>query len=200
MAQQRLIGDISHEIKSPLAGWRALGLAQRSPAMSHPKQFDRMEREIGNISALASETADPRRLDGAAASVAFAPVDLRGAGQGNCRRRVLRGAGPEARYRDPRAEGRDYRRGQRRPAAAGDRECRAERSLLHGFRTPITIVIARRGAGCAAVGVHDEGPACRTPRWLTCSSHSIESTRPGRARPADRGSDWRFVSGRCRPS
>jgi signal transduction histidine kinase len=76
-AQQRLIRDISHEIKSPLARLDvALGLARRTRNAGVPKQFDRMEREIGNISALASELLTLARLDGAADAVTFAPVDL----------------------------------------------------------------------------------------------------------------------------
>lgn len=76
-AQRRLIGDISHEIKSPLARLSmALGLARRSAERDQPRQFDRMEREIDSISALASELLTLARLDGAAAAPAFAPVDL----------------------------------------------------------------------------------------------------------------------------
>ncbi len=76
-AQQRLIGDISHEIKSPLARLSvALGLARRALVAGASKQFDRAEKEIGNISALASELLTLARLDGTAASLAFAPIDL----------------------------------------------------------------------------------------------------------------------------
>lgn len=76
-AQHRLIGDISHEIKSPLARLDvALGLARRLADRLAAKQFDRMEREIGNISALASELLTLARLDSAPAAVGFAPLDL----------------------------------------------------------------------------------------------------------------------------
>jgi signal transduction histidine kinase len=76
-AQQRLIGDISHEIKSPLARLSmALGLARRAAASDMAKQFDRMEREIGKTSALASELLTLAKLDGAAVPPEFVPVDL----------------------------------------------------------------------------------------------------------------------------
>jgi signal transduction histidine kinase len=76
-AQQRLIGDISHEIKSPLARLSiALGLARRSAKSGTPKQFDRMEGEIENISALAGELLTLARLDGTAAPPAFAEINL----------------------------------------------------------------------------------------------------------------------------
>jgi len=77
-AQQRLIGDISHEIKSPLARLSmALGLARRAPEQNTPKQFDRIETEIENISALASELLTLAKLEGSAASPDFAKIDLR---------------------------------------------------------------------------------------------------------------------------
>lgn len=75
-AQQRLIGDISHEIKSPLARLSmAVGLAQRSAEADRPRQYERMEREIDNISALATELLTLARLDSAAAAPAFDDVD-----------------------------------------------------------------------------------------------------------------------------
>ncbi len=76
-AQQRLIGDISHEVKSPLARLSmALGLARRSGEDNRARQFDRIEREIETISALASELLTLARLDAATPTV-FAAVDLR---------------------------------------------------------------------------------------------------------------------------
>ncbi len=76
-AQQRLLGDISHEIKSPLARLSmAVGLASRSAEAERPRQFDRMEREIDNISALASELLTLARLNAATVPPAFSPVDL----------------------------------------------------------------------------------------------------------------------------
>jgi signal transduction histidine kinase len=78
-AQQRLIGDISHEIKSPLARLSvALGLARRSAEQDRPRQFDRMEREVESISALASELLTLARLDGISAPPEFGPIDLGG--------------------------------------------------------------------------------------------------------------------------
>jgi signal transduction histidine kinase len=75
-AQQRLLGDISHEIKSPLARLSmAVGLALRSAEAERPRQFDRMEQEIENISALASELLTLARLDAATAPPQFSPVD-----------------------------------------------------------------------------------------------------------------------------
>ena len=77
-AQQRLIGDISHEIKSPLARLSmALGLARRSDEAGRPRQYERIEKEIEGISALASELLTLARLDGSAVPPAFAPLDLR---------------------------------------------------------------------------------------------------------------------------
>ena len=76
-AQKRLIGDISHEIKSPLARLSmALGLARRKPGRDAIRQFDRMEIEIGNVSALASELLTLARLDRAATPPDFIPIDL----------------------------------------------------------------------------------------------------------------------------
>lgn len=76
-AQKRLIGDISHEIKSPLARLSmALGLARRKANRDTIRHFDRMESEIGSVSALASELLTLARLDRAALPPDFAPLDL----------------------------------------------------------------------------------------------------------------------------
>lgn len=76
-AQKRLIGDISHEIKSPLARLGvALGIVRLKTNNVAPKQFDRMELEIGNVSALASELLTLARLDVAPESVTFSDFDI----------------------------------------------------------------------------------------------------------------------------
>ncbi|MEA1672907.1 sensor histidine kinase [Nitrospirillum sp. BR 11163] len=78
-AQRRLISDISHEIKSPLARLSmALGLARRQVEPQAPRHFDRMEREIAAVAALASELLTLARLEGAAVELQRMPVDLPG--------------------------------------------------------------------------------------------------------------------------
>jgi two-component system sensor histidine kinase CpxA len=66
-AQRRLIGDVSHEIKSPLARLNvALGLARRDAEDHAPRQFARMQREIDAISQLVGELLTLASLDTAA--------------------------------------------------------------------------------------------------------------------------------------
>lgn len=55
-SQQRFIGDVSHEIKSPLARLTmAIGLARRETGCLATARFDRMETEIEVVSALIRE-------------------------------------------------------------------------------------------------------------------------------------------------
>lgn len=76
-AQRRLIGDISHEIKSPLARLSvALGLARRTAETYAPRQFDRMERELDRLSMLAGELLTLAKLEQAPALTPLAIVDL----------------------------------------------------------------------------------------------------------------------------
>ena len=75
-AQKRLIGDISHEIKSPLARLGvALGLARLSQSNA-ARHFDRMEREIDNVSALASELLTLASLKDVSGAMPLAEVDI----------------------------------------------------------------------------------------------------------------------------
>jgi len=76
-AQRRLIGDISHEIKSPLARLSvALGLARRTAETYAPRQFDRMERELERLSLLAGELLTLASLEQAKTPDAGSPVEL----------------------------------------------------------------------------------------------------------------------------
>ena len=75
--QRRLIGDISHEIKSPLARLSvALGLARRSAEDYAPKQFARMQREIEKISLLVSELLTLAQLEQTGTRIRAETVDL----------------------------------------------------------------------------------------------------------------------------
>lgn len=75
--QQRLLGDISHEIKSPLARLNvALGLARRAAEDHAPKQFARMQREIEKISLLVSELLTLAQLERVGTNVKAEKFDL----------------------------------------------------------------------------------------------------------------------------
>jgi two-component system, OmpR family, sensor histidine kinase CpxA len=76
-AQRRLIGDISHEIKSPLARLSvALGLARRTAETYAPRQFDRMERELERLNMLSGELLTLARLEQGPTLTQLATVDL----------------------------------------------------------------------------------------------------------------------------
>jgi signal transduction histidine kinase len=76
-AQRRLIGDVSHEIKSPLARLNmALGLARRDAERHAPKQFERIQREIDNISRLVGELLTLASLDAGAGTALHNRVNL----------------------------------------------------------------------------------------------------------------------------
>jgi two-component system sensor histidine kinase CpxA len=65
----RLLRDISHELRSPLARMRvALGLARQPPA-DIPRQLDRLEAEIERLDALISQVLKLARLHGTDAFV-----------------------------------------------------------------------------------------------------------------------------------
>jgi two-component system sensor histidine kinase CpxA len=77
-AQQRFIGDVSHEIKSPLARLSlALGLARREAGEGVAPRFDRMERELDTVSRLVRELLMLSSLQGSTAPRDSAPVDLK---------------------------------------------------------------------------------------------------------------------------
>jgi two-component system sensor histidine kinase CpxA len=76
-AQRRLIADVSHEIKSPMARLNmALGLARRDAEPYAPKQFERMQREIDNISHLVRELLTLASLDAMDARMLDQPTNL----------------------------------------------------------------------------------------------------------------------------
>jgi two-component system sensor histidine kinase CpxA len=72
----RLLRDISHELRSPLARMRlAVGLA-RHPAAELPRQLERLEREIERLDSLISQVLKLARLHGSDAAVEREKFDL----------------------------------------------------------------------------------------------------------------------------
>jgi signal transduction histidine kinase len=158
--QHRLIGDISHEIKSPLARLDvALGLARRSAAdQSVFKQFDRMEREIGNISALASELLTLARLDSAPMAVGFETLDL-----GELVAEIV----ADARFEAPHRQADILLRAPEPPVLANGNAELLRRAIENVVRnalfyttenTRVTITVASKGAERAMIEVRDHGP------------------------------------------
>lgn len=74
--RERLLRDVSHELRSPLARMRlAAGLA-RQPQADVAQQLQRIELEIARLDGLVGAVLDVSRLDAGAAALAFAPVDV----------------------------------------------------------------------------------------------------------------------------
>lgn len=158
-AQQRLIGDISHEIKSPLARLgMALGLLRRSADdVTATKHFDRMEREIGNISELASELLTLVKLDSALGTVKFDRVDLSA---------LVRQIVDDALYEAPaRADDVTLTLPEEPVLVSGNRDLlgRAIENVVRNAlfytsaKTPVEIIVSQ-AAMRAVVEVHDRGP------------------------------------------
>lgn len=75
-ARQRLLRDISHELRSPLARMEmAIGLARQDPE-STPEQIDRIEREAERLDRLIGHILDYARLERDPATFTFEDVDL----------------------------------------------------------------------------------------------------------------------------
>jgi two-component system OmpR family sensor kinase len=75
-SQQRLLHDVSHELRSPLARLHAaIGLARQSPER-HDTMLERIEREAGRLDALVGELLALSRLEAGAAEGPAQPVAI----------------------------------------------------------------------------------------------------------------------------
>jgi len=77
LAQQRLLGDISHELRSPLARLGvALGLARQRSGAEIKGQLDRIERESDNLNEMISQLLTLTRLESGTDGRKKTEVDL----------------------------------------------------------------------------------------------------------------------------
>ncbi|GAB3256637.1 HAMP domain-containing sensor histidine kinase [Chitinimonas naiadis] len=77
-AQQRLLHDVSHELRSPLARLQAaIGLARQKPDVNSLElMLDRIERESGRLNSLVGELLTLARLESGAGNIKRETVDL----------------------------------------------------------------------------------------------------------------------------
>jgi two-component system sensor histidine kinase CpxA len=76
-AQRRLLGDISHELRSPLARLNiALGIARQRAGIGASGALDRIEREAERLNKLIEQLLILTRLESGTAVTGFEPVDL----------------------------------------------------------------------------------------------------------------------------
>lgn len=76
-SQRRLLRDISHELRSPLARLNvALGLARRKAGPETQGSLDRMEREAGRLNDLIGELLTLALMESDARGIERVPVDL----------------------------------------------------------------------------------------------------------------------------
>jgi len=152
----RLLRDISHELRSPLARMRvALGLARQPPA-DLPRQLDRLEREIERLDSLISQVLKLARLHGTDAPFARETFDL-----DEVIEEVVRDANFEGAVKNCRVEA----QGAASAAVNGNRDLlrsAIENVLRNAVRyspqdAPVGVSVARVGKGVEIL-IHDRGP------------------------------------------
>jgi two-component system sensor histidine kinase CpxA len=76
-SQRRLVGDVSHELRSPLARLQvALGLARQRTEGRGAAELDRIEREAERLSDLIGQLLSLAKLESGVTAVARQPLDL----------------------------------------------------------------------------------------------------------------------------
>lgn len=157
--QRRLVADISHEVKSPLARLSAaLGLARRTVDASASKQFDRMELEVKNIASLASELLTLAKLTESGSAPEFNTVQLSD---------VVERVVADAIYEAPHRSTDVFLSKPDEPINVfgnGELLRRAIENVVRNAifytaeKTPIEIVLTKKGSDRVAIEVRDRGP------------------------------------------
>ncbi len=155
ISERRLLADISHELRSPLARLKfAVRLARTAP--DQEKALDRIERDVDRITSMVYELVEITRAEGDPEAGKFAVVDLNQVVKDAvCEERLdaeLRQCGLEV-------------RGQLQQALWGDRELLG-RAVANVLRNAIRFspsgstveVMLSEDANWTMVGVRDRGP------------------------------------------
>ena len=155
-AERRLLRDISHELRSPLARLNvALGLARQRPG-DNQAALDRIEREAERLNLLIGQLLMLARMESGVASVVREPVDLMAIVHD-----VVEDAAFEAKSR-----GRTVQIVETCPAhVSGDRELlrsameNVVRNAVRHTRegTAVEVSLQRHGPGHVAISVRDHG-------------------------------------------
>jgi two-component system, OmpR family, sensor kinase len=159
-ATTRLLRDISHELRSPLARMRvALGLARQPPA-DLTRQLDRLEREIERLDSMISQVLKLARLHGTDALLERERFEL-----DDVIEEVVRDANFEGAVKNCRID----LQGAANNAVLGSRELlrsAIENVLRNAVRyspndTPVEMQVARASSGLEIV-IRDHGPGVPT--------------------------------------
>ncbi|HEX4240674.1 MAG TPA: ATP-binding protein [Steroidobacteraceae bacterium] len=155
-ATTRLLRDVSHELRSPLARMRvALGLARQPPA-DIARQLDRLEREVERLDSLINQVLKLARLQGTEAPLTRETFDLD---------EVIEEIVHDASFEGAAKHSEITRRGLAGAPISGNRELlrsAIENVLRNALRyspdgRPIDVEIAR-DAGEVSLVIRDRGP------------------------------------------
>jgi len=155
--RERLLGDISHELRSPLARMRvALGLA-RQPGGDVGRQLARLDAETERLDRLIGQVLQLSRLDAGAGMLAVEDVDLVELVDG-----IARDAAFEAQARNVRIDWQAPARGVRVRGAAPLLASAVENVVRNAVRyagpgSAVAIALAE-GASALTIVVRDHGP------------------------------------------
>ncbi len=200
VSQQQLLGDISHELRSPLARLSlALDLARRRVGDNVP-EHQRIEREIHRLNELIEQLLTLARLQGESRLMRQLRPDSINL------KELIHEVAQDARF-EAEAAGKTVI-----VSSDVDSTLRGSRALLRSAienvvrnavrhapeQSAVTMTMTRdEGAGRVAIVVTDRGPGVRRRRSAGCSIRSIASTKRGIARAAAWDWDWRSRVRRC---
>ena len=200
-AQSRLLNDISHELRSPLARLNvALGLARQRAGVESTDMLDRIELEAARLNELIGRILTLARLEDGEQLVPQTPVPLD---------EIVESVSEDAEF-----EAQERHCHVHTAIAEGNWEVRGNASLLHsavenvvrnairytqeGSAVEIELKSETRGAREAVLRVSDSGPGCAPSSSSACSTPRMRASASSlyRNRASSSMSDPRRVSAR----
>jgi two-component system OmpR family sensor kinase len=155
-AQARLLHDLSHELRSPLARLHAAAGLLRQDPDNLPRSLDRIEQEADRLDALVGEVLDLARLEGGTSPSPMARLDLA---------ELVSNIAEDARF-EAQASARELRLNRRDAASVSGRADLLHRAIENVVRNAVKYTQAgtaveielRAEAACATLIVADHGP------------------------------------------